>query len=81
MRTILSLLIAFAAIITAPARVVNGITVYNGILDSSIPIDSIISELMGVGSFKLKDLNSFDKTGVDNAVGKITGAKISFESV
>uniref|UniRef100_A0A1I7U4K1 WSN domain-containing protein n=1 Tax=Caenorhabditis tropicalis TaxID=1561998 RepID=A0A1I7U4K1_9PELO len=59
------------------ARVVNGITVYNSIIDSSIPIDSIISELLGVGLFKLQDLKSFNKTEVDKAVNKIIGAKIS----
>uniref|UniRef100_A0A1I7UPF1 WSN domain-containing protein n=1 Tax=Caenorhabditis tropicalis TaxID=1561998 RepID=A0A1I7UPF1_9PELO len=59
------------------ARVVNGITVYNGIFDGSTPIDSIISELMGVGSFNLQDLMSFNPDEVKKAVKKINEVKIS----
>ncbi|CCD66973.1 uncharacterized protein CELE_M70.1 [Caenorhabditis elegans] len=52
------------------ARVVSAISLYNGLVDNSIPSDEAITDLLNIGGVKLKDLETFDKTKVDDVIAK-----------
>ncbi|KAF1760954.1 hypothetical protein GCK72_009207 [Caenorhabditis remanei] len=57
--------------ISALARVVTGVSLYNGLIDKSISSDQAITELMNLGSIQLKDLETFDNKKVDEFVKKL----------
>ncbi|CAO4368407.1 unnamed protein product [Caenorhabditis nigoni] len=62
------------------SRVVTGVSLINGLTDGSIPIDSVISELLNVPS--IKDLENFDKKILDDSLAKLkdVGSKFSDDS-
>ncbi|KAF1760327.1 hypothetical protein GCK72_008576 [Caenorhabditis remanei] len=68
--------------VSALARVVTGISLYNGLVDNSISSDQAITELMNLGSISLKELETFDKKKVDDFVKKLKEAssKMATES-
>ncbi|EGT51329.1 hypothetical protein CAEBREN_12886 [Caenorhabditis brenneri] len=60
--------------ISSLARIVSGVTLYNGLVDGSIPVDEAIGELMNIGSFSLDDLMKFGEKKLDGFVGKLKAA-------
>ncbi|EFO88330.1 hypothetical protein CRE_12233 [Caenorhabditis remanei] len=60
--------------VAALARVVTGVSLYNGLVDKSISSDQAITELMNLGSIQLKDLETFDNKKVDEFAKKLKEA-------
>ncbi|EFO88325.1 hypothetical protein CRE_12231 [Caenorhabditis remanei] len=60
--------------ISALARVVTGVSLYNGLVDKSISFDQAITELMNLGSIQLKDLETFDNKKADEFAKKLKEA-------
>ncbi|EGT57200.1 hypothetical protein CAEBREN_18547 [Caenorhabditis brenneri] len=57
--------------ITTLARVVTGVTLYNGLQDISITHDDAIAELMNVGSINFLSLDYLNRTKVNDFVKKV----------
>uniref|UniRef100_A0A1I7UPF6 WSN domain-containing protein n=1 Tax=Caenorhabditis tropicalis TaxID=1561998 RepID=A0A1I7UPF6_9PELO len=69
---------AFSSIqsrVSTLARVVNGITLYNGLIAGTIPINEVISELMAMGSLKLQDLKTFDYKKIEEFLNEWKAVK------
>ncbi|EGT36806.1 hypothetical protein CAEBREN_11331 [Caenorhabditis brenneri] len=58
--------------ISTLARVVTGVSLYNGLVDGSIPVDNAIAELMNAGSISFQELENFKKDKVDDFAKKAT---------
>ncbi|KAF1760955.1 hypothetical protein GCK72_009208 [Caenorhabditis remanei] len=69
--------------IAALARVVTGVSLYNGLVDKSISSDQAITELMNLGSIQLKDLETFDNKKVEAFVKNLkeVSSKMGTQSV
>ncbi|EGT51314.1 hypothetical protein CAEBREN_01393 [Caenorhabditis brenneri] len=60
--------------ISSLARIVSGVTLYNGLVDGSIPVDEAIGELMNIGSFSLDDLMKSGEQKVKGFAEKLKAA-------
>ncbi|CAL2042733.1 unnamed protein product [Caenorhabditis brenneri] len=57
--------------ISSLARVVTGVTLYNGLVEGTIPIDETIGELMNTGPINFEQLEKFNDKQVNNYVEKL----------
>ncbi|CAL2035461.1 unnamed protein product [Caenorhabditis brenneri] len=62
------------------ARVISAVTLLHGLSDGSIPVDSVISELMNIGTTDVKSLESFDKSKVHAFMEKLKAADLKEDS-
>ncbi|KAF1763503.1 hypothetical protein GCK72_011769 [Caenorhabditis remanei] len=67
--------------LTATARIITAISVENGLSDGSIPVDSVIAELLNIGSEDFKSLLNFNQTRVSDFLDKLEKVRLSKDSL